>query len=235
MAAVTDKPAETVVPPTIAIVQTPVPEEAKPETPKEEVIAAANLPVPDATPVTEPEPVKKEAQHKDIPFAPENIIEKKDGPETASGVTGPPLSVTDIPEKKVPEPAKPVVPIAKIESKTEAVQEPPKVEKPKTELDLLKSKFDKVVYAKPAPTTPPPHAIETPKAEVPKTVTPEETPVQVVKETATSNAPKFYTVKKGDTAFSIAKANGITVRQLREWNELDFAEIKVGQKLRVKQ
>lgn len=45
---------------------------------------------------------------------------------------------------------------------------------------------------------------------------------------------KFYTVKKGDTAYTIAKKNGITIRQLMDWNGLDFDEIQEGQQLRVK-
>ena len=48
---------------------------------------------------------------------------------------------------------------------------------------------------------------------------------------------KYYVVKKGDTGFSIAKKNGITLSQLMEWNNMDFsnADIKEGQKLKVKQ
>lgn len=45
---------------------------------------------------------------------------------------------------------------------------------------------------------------------------------------------KFYTVKRGDTAYTIAKKNGITIRQLMDWNGLDFDAIKEGQQLRVK-
>lgn len=45
---------------------------------------------------------------------------------------------------------------------------------------------------------------------------------------------KFYTVKKGDTAYTIAKKNGITIRQLMDWNGLDFDAIQEGQQLRVK-
>ncbi|HEY9176867.1 MAG TPA: glucosaminidase domain-containing protein [Flavipsychrobacter sp.] len=45
---------------------------------------------------------------------------------------------------------------------------------------------------------------------------------------------KYYTVKKGDTAYTIAKKNGITIRQLMDWNGLDFDAIQEGQQLRVK-
>jgi len=41
-------------------------------------------------------------------------------------------------------------------------------------------------------------------------------------------------VKKGETGFSIAKKYGITVRQLNDWNNLNFGAIQEGQKLRVK-
>ena len=59
--------------------------------------------------------------------------------------------------------------------------------------------------------------------------------------TATSAAPtngtnggtKTYTVKSGDTLASIAKRNGITVKQLQAANNLVTTQIKVGQKLRI--
>jgi membrane-bound lytic murein transglycosylase D len=44
----------------------------------------------------------------------------------------------------------------------------------------------------------------------------------------------FYAVRKGDTLFSIAKKNGLTVAELRELNDLPKkATIRKGQKLRV--
>src|SRR5690606_7606148 len=44
----------------------------------------------------------------------------------------------------------------------------------------------------------------------------------------------YYTVKKGDTAFEIDKKHNISMGQLKKWNNLDFSEIKIGAKLRVK-
>lgn len=44
----------------------------------------------------------------------------------------------------------------------------------------------------------------------------------------------LYTVKSGDTMFSIAKANGVSVRDLAAWNNVeDPASIRVGQQLRL--
>ena len=44
----------------------------------------------------------------------------------------------------------------------------------------------------------------------------------------------FYAVRKGDTLYSIARRNGITVSDLRDLNELrGDAKLKIGQKLRV--
>lgn len=44
----------------------------------------------------------------------------------------------------------------------------------------------------------------------------------------------FHTVRKGDTLYSIAKANGLSVAELRELNELGKnATLKLGQRLRV--
>jgi membrane-bound lytic murein transglycosylase D len=44
----------------------------------------------------------------------------------------------------------------------------------------------------------------------------------------------FYAVRKGDTLFSIAKKNGLSVAELRDLNELPKkTTLRIGQKLRV--
>ena len=49
-----------------------------------------------------------------------------------------------------------------------------------------------------------------------------------------NDASYFHTVRKGDTLYSIAKSNGLTVAELRELNELaKDAKLRTGQKLRV--
>lgn len=49
-----------------------------------------------------------------------------------------------------------------------------------------------------------------------------------------ANSDYFHTVKKGDTLYSIAKTNGLTVAELRELNDLGKdARLKLGQRLRV--
>ena len=55
----------------------------------------------------------------------------------------------------------------------------------------------------------------------------------VVKPLVSTDGPA-YTVKQGDTLFSIAKSNGVTTRDLAAWNNLeDSASISVGQSLRL--
>lgn len=50
-----------------------------------------------------------------------------------------------------------------------------------------------------------------------------------------AEAARWYTVKNGDSQWSIAKKNNITMDQLRKWNKLtDKSVIHPGQKLRVK-
>ena len=50
-----------------------------------------------------------------------------------------------------------------------------------------------------------------------------------------AEAARWYTVKNGDSQWSIAKKNNITIDQLRKWNKLtDKSVIHPGQKLRVK-
>lgn len=185
-------------------------------------------------PESQPEPVTKETVVVSEPVsktvnlpAPDNtFISKTEIEEKAFSEIGPPVSVNDIPEKKIDKPQVAAVAEKPVE------QAPP--DRPKSQLDILKSKFDKVVYATPAPKTAAQPAAEiktepAPAAEPVLTATPQSRQI-VIRGTA-----RFYVVKKGDTAFSIAKAHGLTVSQLQEMNGLDFDAIKVGQKLRVKQ
>lgn len=43
----------------------------------------------------------------------------------------------------------------------------------------------------------------------------------------------FYTVKKGDNIGNIAKANNVTIDELKKWNNLTSNNIKVGEKLKI--
>ena len=45
--------------------------------------------------------------------------------------------------------------------------------------------------------------------------------------------PKTYKVKKGDTLQTIADEFGITIKELKKWNELDDDTIMIGQILKV--
>ncbi|MBS1739675.1 MAG: glucosaminidase domain-containing protein [Bacteroidetes bacterium] len=105
------------------------------------------------------------------------------------------------------------------------VSTPSKVEvsvvpdEPKDEYARLKAKLDKVVYATN-------ETVSEPQTQASKPAT--------EKKSASTSTGKMYTVKKGETAFAIAKKHGITMKQLREWNSLDFKEVKAGQQLRVK-
>ena len=93
---------------------------------------------------------------------------------------------------------------------------------PKEEIDVLKSKMDKLVYPEETKAKPSSNKI-TPKsvAIMPQRV---DIPVADV---------KYYTVKKGETAFGIAKKHNITVQQLLDWNGMSAHELKVGQRLKV--
>ena len=50
---------------------------------------------------------------------------------------------------------------------------------------------------------------------------------------AADGGEKTYTVKSGDNLMKIAKAFGVTVKQLRSYNNLRTDQIKVGQKLKI--
>ena len=84
----------------------------------------------------------------------------------------------------------------------------------KDEYAVLKEKLDKLVYANGNPID-------------------EEEVVDNLTQQELANA-EFYTVQKGETAFSIAKKFNLTMQQLQDLNQLGFNEIKAGQKLRVK-
>lgn len=245
--AVDTKAEEDVIKSTVAIKEEiKKPEPVVPEQPKkEELVPAkeiAESPVVDAS--------------KPVNVGPNTGIPEKEAvkppvPEVQSA----PVSVgpnVGIPEKKA-EPAKPVVVAEKKEEKPKVAEEV-KPEEPKDELALLKEKFDRVVYAndnaKAIPPVTEPVKTEPVKAEPVVTaplkteVKKEETQAEVQAKPVVDNniqtlppstdPAKYYTVKKGDTAFTIAKAYNITMRQLMNWNGLDFDAIKIGQKLRVK-
>lgn len=97
-------------------------------------------------------------------------------------------------------------------------------EKPADELDALKAKFDRFVYTKNGNIT---TGSEEEATQLPTQASAKPKPA------AESRDAQYYVVKKGDTAFSIAKRNNITMKQLMDWNNLNFETIKVGQKLKV--
>ena len=52
--------------------------------------------------------------------------------------------------------------------------------------------------------------------------------------TALINEPIYYTVKRGDALFSIARKFEATPEQIQQWNQLTGDRVKIGQKLLVK-
>jgi lipoprotein NlpD len=77
--------------------------------------------------------------------------------------------------------------------------------------------------------TPPPSAKPVPPAVVAK---PDSGVVAAPLPPVVPSGPT-YTVKPGDTLFSIAKANRVDQRELAAWNNIDSSSIKVGQVLRL--
>lgn len=107
---------------------------------------------------------------------------------------------------------------------------PNPIREPKDEYDRLKMKLDRVVYANHATSSSIPATSSPVTATTPTQAATPPPPVQA----SSVPAAALYTVREGDTAFSIAREHNITMRQLMEWNNLDFEELKVGQKLRVR-
>ncbi len=86
------------------------------------------------------------------------------------------------------------------------------------EFAKMKEKLDKVVYA---------DEIKETDFSIPNATVVEEKSTLVDKKTI------IYRVKKGDTIFSIAKENNVTVKQLKEWNNLKSSLLKTGQKVKI--
>lgn len=59
-------------------------------------------------------------------------------------------------------------------------------------------------------------------------------PVSASRTASEAASDSTYTVRKGDTLFSIAQRFGVSVRTLQSWNDLEGASIQVGQTLRVR-
>ena len=144
-----------------------------------------------------------------IPAAPQPLPEKSDAvviitPSAPSDKNAPTQWVTsDTVKKETPPPVN-----------TDESTEDPK----KQELAGLKAQLDKVVYAD--------------DSKLVATIQ-SEPQAQKPSEEQTQKDTKYYTVKKGDTAYSISKKNNITVSQLLKWNDIDASDIKTGKKLKV--
>jgi len=139
--------------------------------------------------------------------------------------------VTDAPNTETEQPNETVASSKATDEKPKE-EAPAEPEEPQDEFSRLKRKLDKVVYAsdKVASAQPATPAKAEAKTEA-KTDEKKPSATPVKDETGS----KVYVVKKGDTAFGIAKKHNISISQLNEWNKLDFKGIKVGQKLKVKQ
>lgn len=141
---------------------------------------------------------------------------------TARTPVAKPLPPKILPSKLAPTPITETVAVA-VASNPEALGEDP-VSKQDEELASLKAELDKVVYADDS-----------------KLIAQNPAPVPVVEKKPVTDAPestgadKYYTVKKGDTAFSIAKKHNVSLDDLKKWNDLGSGGVKVGQTLLIKE
>ena len=90
------------------------------------------------------------------------------------------------------------------------------------EFDELKFELDKVVYA---------YVESEETIASPETTTNSTQQDNIETNKGNTKQPIYYTVKKGDTLFGIAKKFKVSVKQLNSWNKLDFTEVKTGTKL----
>jgi LysM repeat protein len=218
----------------VATVPVPEPPVVSPnaEEPAQEPVTAV-IKEPATVPV--PEPTSTETVAATMPAEPVNKeIGPATPPEVVTHTATEPVATAPNPPVNIAN-EKPIEEILKEEKK--AATTTPAAEEPKDELDALKARFDKVVYARKSV------AVDTaaPKTEVKKeepavtAVPAPEVPINKEPVAAVNYGPKFHVVKKGDTAFSIAQKYSISMRQLMDWNKLNFEAIKVGQRLRIQQ
>jgi LysM repeat protein len=104
---------------------------------------------------------------------------------------------------------------------------------PMDEFALLKARLDKAVYSKSSRSKI--KVVSSDSSSVPMPALVKKASLEVPSKSVASTAGQvFHVVEKGDTGFSIAQKYGIKIKQLNEWNNLNFEGIKIGQKLRVR-
>jgi LysM repeat protein len=128
----------------------------------------------------------------------------------------------------------------KVEEKIQAVETDKKLEEKKVvsdepldEIALLKARLDKAVYAKKASSNIKVSSSDTVNISAPNAIAKPKI-INHPTNTSINEDVQYHVVEKGDTGYSIAKKYGIKIKQLNEWNNLNFDGIKIGQKLRVK-
>jgi LysM repeat protein len=167
-----------------------------------------------------PETVQSPAIEKTI------VEEKKPQVETVQSA---PIEKIIVEEKK---PQAEIVQSAPVE-KTIVENKKPVPEEPMDEIALLKARLDKAVYSKSSKSKIKVVSSDSSSVLMPALVK-KSSPELPSKSVASSAGQIYHVVEKGDTGFSIAQKYGIKIKQLNEWNNLNFDGIKVGQKLRVR-
>lgn len=118
-------------------------------------------------------------------------------------------------------------------NQTTIAAEEPKIAEPADEISRLKARLDQSVYSRSSRSN---IKVSGSDSAAVYNAPAKASPVNTL--TANTGTPavdaQYHMVATGETAYSIAKKYGITVKQLNELNGLDFQGIKIGQKLRVK-
>jgi LysM repeat protein len=134
----------------------------------------------------------------------------EDGSEPATAQQEEPIAVKPM--------EKPKEAIAKSGNQTAA-----KKDENDKELAALKADLDRVVYADDSKLMPRKDEQQPSKAPAPVQARP------------APKGDKYYTIKRGDTAFSIAKRNNMSVDELMALNHIDASGIKIGKRIQVRE
>lgn len=150
------------------------------------------------------------------------------GTAPAENVEEEEVVVADMPDEDLTQVAQqPKQPVTPTPATPLAPATVPTVDTPLTELDRLKQQFDRSIYSGGSTTKTTTEPAQKPQTNITSVANNAGKPLV--------DPSKYYTVKKGDTAFSIAKKHNISMSQLMDWNDLDFGPIKEGMKLKVKE
>jgi beta-N-acetylhexosaminidase len=136
----------------------------------------------------------------------------------------------EVAAEAAPEPAKPAKAAPEPPKPAEAAPEAPKPAEPAPKPAEPKPETPKPAEPAPKPAEPKP---ETPKPAEPAPQAPKPAETTPVKAASSGVSATYHEVQPGDTLTRLSVRYGVSIKELKEWNNLDGDTIQLGKKLRV--